>query len=44
MKNLAMTVEHVGIVDPLKKVYELSNKLNQMAEFFAVLTLHTLNE
>jgi len=44
LKNLAMTVEHVGIVNPFKKVYELSNKLDCMAEFFAILTMHCLNK
>lgn len=42
LKNLAMTVEHIGFVDPMKKVYELSNKLSHMAEFFAVISLYTL--
>jgi hypothetical protein len=37
-----MTVEHIGIVNPMKKVYELSNKLEFMAEFFAIMTMHVL--
>lgn len=39
-----MTVEHIGIVNPMKKVYELSNKLEYMAEFFAIITMHVLEQ
>jgi len=44
LKTLTNTVEHVGYVSPMKKVYELTNKLKYMSEFFCTLTLHVLND
>ena len=42
LRSLTGTVEHIGLVNPMQKVYELTNKLHYMSEFFAILTLYTL--
>jgi hypothetical protein len=44
LKTLSNTVEHIGFVNPMCKVYELTNKLNYMSEFFCTLTLTLLND
>jgi hypothetical protein len=44
LKTLTQTVEHVGFVDPMQKVYELTNKMKYMSEFFCSMTLVLINE
>jgi hypothetical protein len=44
LKTLTNTVEHVGFVDPMKKVYELTNPMKYMSEFFCTMTLSLIND
>ena len=39
LKKLSLTIEHIGYIKPLKKVYELTNPLKFLPQFFTVLSL-----
>ena len=42
LSQLSNTLELVGIVNPYKKVYQLTKPLDNMSLFMMTLTLHTL--
>jgi len=42
LKNLTLTVEALGLVNPLQKVYSLTKPLDNLSLFFTVFTIHTL--
>ena len=42
LQALAKSTETLGIINPMNKVYALTRKLDSMAFFFAIFTLHAL--
>ena len=44
LSQLSNTLELVGIVNPYKKVYQLTKPLDNMSLFMMTLTLHTLEQ